>query len=228
MTRSGLLRSTEEIEQEDVFEEGEGSLADRALSLAQQLKRQVVGDEDEDPENDPEDDSESGFNSSAAKIVNAVESLQQQLDDESHSTPLSVALLGQNGEGKSFLINLLLQVTQVRECEYALNGITAAGAQKDASDCRLRKYLLDTLEGSSELRKWYDLTESDVKIREKDMPQTERDEEEFILQSVKDACKHGSPDSEEKGLGFMLPSAGEGESTTKIAVKARLVCFSIF
>jgi hypothetical protein len=230
VTRSGQrfpLRSAEEIEQEDVFDEGEGSLADRALSLAQQLKRQVVGDEDENANDLEDDSSESGFrvHSSAAKIGDAVDSLEQQLHDESNSTPLSVALLGQNGEGKSFLINLLLQVTQVRECEYALNGITAAGAQKDASDRKLRKYLLDTLEGSSELRKWYNnVTEDDVEIREGDMPQEDRDKEKSILQRVKDACKHASPPGrEEKGRGFMLLSAGKGDSTTKIAVKTRLV-----
>ena len=102
---------------------------------------------------------------------------------------------------------------------------TAAGAQKDASDRKLRKYLLDTLEGSSELRKWYNnVTEDDVEIREGDMPQEDRDKEKSILQRVKDACKHASPPGrEEKGRGFMLLSAGKGDSTTKIAVKTRLV-----
>ena len=88
----------------------------------------------------------------ATTVVHAVESLEQQLEDEQNSRPCSVALLGPNGAGKSFLINLLFQVTEVREDDYALNSSTNAGPAKDRSDETLRKHLFDTLEGSLELR----------------------------------------------------------------------------
>ena len=234
-TRSGRrieLASAEQIEREDVFTEREGSLAERVLDLARQLKSQVMGEEDGGG-SEHEDKSESGLTALAAKIVDAVGSLEQQLEDEQNSTPRSVALLGQNGEGKSFLINLLLQVTQATEAEYGLNGVTAGGAAKDTNDIRLRTYLLHTLEGSLELRKCADqfsVTEKDIKIQEKHglaanhmyMQKEERDKEESILRKIKDA-RLGTPPNRDEKCGFMLPSAGGGESTTKIAIKARRV-----
>jgi ATPase subunit of ABC transporter with duplicated ATPase domains len=228
--------SAEQIEREEGVTEREGSRAERVLDLARQLKSQVMGEEDGGG-NEHEDKSESGLNALAAKIVDAVESLEQQLEDEQNSTPRSVALLGQNGAGKSFLINLLLQVTQATEAEYGLNGVTAGGAAKDTNDIRLRTYLFHTLEGSLELRKCADqfsVTEKDIvdniKIQEKHglaanhmyMPKEERDKEEIILRKIKDARLGTAPNGDEK-CGFMLPSAGGGESTTKIAIKARRV-----
>ena len=236
-TRSGKkipVMTAEEIEHEDVFQVCDGSLADRTLDLARQLKNQVAGEEDGDG-SEIDDGSESGLDAPAARIADAVESFEQQLRDEHTSTPSSVAFLGQNGDGKSFLINLLLQVTEVREEEYALNGMTAAGAPKDAKEARLRKHLLDTLEGSMELRRKhnYNMTEAAVKIPGKSsrtpcyMPEDERKEEERILKKIKDSHVCGTAPNRESKRGFMLPSAGEGVSTTKIAVKARRVGFFV-
>jgi ATPase subunit of ABC transporter with duplicated ATPase domains len=62
-------------------------------------KKELMQQNSQDPEGD------------ATTVVHAVESLEQQLEDEQNSRPCSVALLGPNGAGKSFLINLLFQVT---------------------------------------------------------------------------------------------------------------------
>ena len=161
-TRSGKkipVMTAEEIEHEDVFQVRDGSLAEKTLDLARQLKNHVVGEEDGDG-SEMEDGDE--IDAPTASIAHAVESFKRQLQDEHTSTPSTVAFLGRNGEGKSFLINLLLQVTEVREEEYALNRRAAAGAPKDANEARLRKHLLDSLEGSMELRKCYSMTEVDV------------------------------------------------------------------
>ena len=161
-TRSGKkipVMTAEEIEHEDVFQVRDGSLAEKTLDLARQLKNHVVWGEDGDG-SEMEDGDE--IDAPTASIAHAVESFKRQLQDEHTSTPSTVAFLGRNGEGKSFLINLLLQVTEVREEEYALNRRAAAGAPKDANEARLRKHLLDSLEGSMELRKCYSMTEVDV------------------------------------------------------------------
>ena len=236
-TRSGkkvkLPSIADEIEHEDVFELGEGSLAERALHLAKQFKDRVRGfkaeDEEESEAGDLDDESDSP---AVAKVVHAVGSLEQQLEDEENSTPCSVALLGQNGAGKSFLINLVLQVTEVRNEEYALQGVRLAGSAKDASEVRLRKYLFDTLEGSLELRKGskFDVAEAILSFAPRPSPcgghyisQAEREEEERIVRKLKSAVWEGAPNREDK-RGFLLPSAGRGVSTTKIAVRARKVC----
>ena len=240
-TRSGkkipLPTITEEIEHTDVFELREGSRVERGLHLAKQLKDRVRGFERED-----EEESEAGSGASdlddeayaplVATVVHAVESLEQQLEDEENSTPCSVAFLGQNGAGKSFLINLVLQVTEVRNEEYALEGVRLAGSAKDSKEATLRKYLFDTLEGSLELRKGnkFDVTEANLRIAQRPspcaghyIPQEEREEEERIVRKLKGVVREGAPNREDK-RGFLLPSEGRGVSTTKIAVRARKVC----
>jgi hypothetical protein len=176
-------------------------------------KKELMQQNSQDPEGD------------ATTVVHAVESLEQQLEDEQNSRPCSVALLGPNDAGKNFLINLLFQVTEVREDEYALNSTTNAGPAKDQSEKTLSKHLFNTLEGSLELRKddapWF---EEGLKIdqgqRSDDHYMAEREEEECILNIIKKVHTGVAPNREQK-RGFVLPSAGVGVSTTKIAVKAR-------
>ena len=227
-TRSGKrfsLPFAAEVERDDIFVIGEGSRAERALDLAMQLKERVLEMGPTDEENDGDASDWDAGDAPATTVEHAFESLEQQLEDEQNSRPCSVALLGPNGAGKSFLINLLFQVTEVREDEYALNSSSNAGPAKDFSEKTLRKHLFDTLEGSLELRKsnapWF---EEGLKIdqgqRSGDQYMAEREEEERILNIIKKVHTGVAPNREEK-RGFVLPSAGVGVSTTKIAVKAR-------
>ena len=107
-TRSGRYLAAiavEELELEDTLREREGSREDRALHLAAELKHHlmvfvVVGGGGEDDEDI----------SAPLKIIGAIESFEQQMEDEKSSVRRSIAFLGRNGCGKSFLINLALQV----------------------------------------------------------------------------------------------------------------------
>jgi len=110
-TRSGRYLpaiAVEELELEDTLREREGSREDRALHLAAELKHHLkvlVDDHDGSGGEDDEDIS------APLKIIGAIESFEQQMEDEKSSVRRSIAFLGRNGCGKSFLINLALQVS---------------------------------------------------------------------------------------------------------------------
>jgi hypothetical protein len=111
-TRSGktyMSQNEEEIEQEEVFTEREGTLEEKALNLVTQLKDRIKGFsyDESDGEDDDEDD---GLNSSSQCIIDATESFEQHVADEKSRVQRSIVFLGHNGNGKSFLINLALQV----------------------------------------------------------------------------------------------------------------------
>jgi hypothetical protein len=119
-TRSGrtyLLPIEEEvIKQEEVFTDREGSLEEKALNLVTQLKDHIKGffdaesDGEEDESNGEEDDEDEGLTSSSQRIIDAIESFEQQIADAKSRVQPSIVFLGHNGTGKSFLINLVLQV----------------------------------------------------------------------------------------------------------------------
>ena len=105
-TRSGRYLSTiavAELEQEDTLREREGSREDRALHLVAELKHHLKGFCRPPPEDDEDV-------SAPLKIIDAIESFEQQMEDEKCSVRRIIAFLGRNGCGKSFLINLALQV----------------------------------------------------------------------------------------------------------------------
>ena len=109
-TRSGrtYLPPIEEeaIEQEEVFTDREGSLEEKALNLVTQLKDCIKGFVDDESD----DDEDEGLTSSSQCIIDAIESFEQQVADEKSRVQRSIVFLGRNGNGKSFLINLALQV----------------------------------------------------------------------------------------------------------------------
>ena len=109
--KSYLPLVKEVIGQEDVLTDRQGSLDERALHLATQLKDRIKGsqgfvDDIVDGQEDKRHDS------SFQSIIDAVESFEQQSADENSRVRRSVVFLGHNGNGKSFFINLALQVRE--------------------------------------------------------------------------------------------------------------------
>ena len=116
-TRSGRYISAmavEELELDDALREQEGSREDRALHLATEFKHYLQGFVDDHDGVGGEDDQNSL--SAPLKIICAIESFEQQMEDEKSSVRRSIAFLGRNGCGKSFLINLALQVRSTWIC----------------------------------------------------------------------------------------------------------------
>jgi len=124
-TRSGLRArpqkpplnciEAEDINQEDIFQiPFDGSLMVKSIDLVTQLQLQLERPPDEDNANDLPSDSDEPDDvpqSSVRKIVvEATHSFQTQMKDESKTTCLCVAVLGLSAEGKSSLINWMLQV----------------------------------------------------------------------------------------------------------------------
>jgi hypothetical protein len=111
-TRSGktyMSQNEDEIEQEEVFTEREGTLEEKALNLVTQLKDRIKGFFYDESDGD-DDDEDEGLNSSSQCIIDATESFEQHVADEKSRVQRSIVFLGHNGNGKSFLINLALQV----------------------------------------------------------------------------------------------------------------------
>jgi len=109
-TRSGRCLpaiAVAELELEDALREWEGSREDRALHLAAELKHHLKGFIDDHDGGGGENDEDI---SAPLKLIGAIESFEQQMEDEKSSVRRSIAFLGRNGCGKSFLINLALQV----------------------------------------------------------------------------------------------------------------------
>ena len=106
----------EVIKQEEVFTDREGSLEEKALNLVTQLKDHITGffddesDGEEDESDGEEDDEDEGLNSLSQRIIDATESFEQQIADAKSRVHPIIVFLGHNGTGKSFLINLVLQV----------------------------------------------------------------------------------------------------------------------
>jgi len=124
-TRSGGSRgrppaNLDLIEQEDISEKNifqfpdHGSLIDKSLELAKQLLFHLEGCPDDAPNDSPSDSEEDvprRKNFSARKTgIDATKSFETQMKDESKGTRLSIALLGNNGDGKSEFANWAAQV----------------------------------------------------------------------------------------------------------------------
>jgi hypothetical protein len=95
-----MSQNEEEIESDEVFADGEGSLEKKALHLVTQLKDFY------DDEKDGEEDDEEPLN----LIWCAASSFERHVADEKSLVRRSAVLLGYNGVGKSFWLNLLLLV----------------------------------------------------------------------------------------------------------------------
>jgi signal recognition particle GTPase len=104
-----MSQNEDEIEQEEVFTEREGTLEEKALNLVTQLKDRIKGFFYDESDGD-DDDEDEGLNSSSQCIIDATESFEQHVADEKSRVQRSIVFLGHNGNGKSFLINLALQV----------------------------------------------------------------------------------------------------------------------
>ena len=92
--------------------ETEGSLSDKALGLTQQLEECLKGfvevEVDGEGEKKEEEAEETVKNQNT--IINAIRSFREQVKDNKSSVRSCVVLLGHNGGGKSFFINMALQV----------------------------------------------------------------------------------------------------------------------
>jgi hypothetical protein len=112
----------------EMLSEPEGSLWDRALGLTQKLEERLKGfveveedgegqkkvEEDGEgekkEEEEEEEEEEEIVNTQNTKIIDAIRSFREQVKDDKSSVRSCVVLLGHNGEGKSFFINVALQV----------------------------------------------------------------------------------------------------------------------
>ena len=106
----------------EMLSEPEGSLWDRALGLTQKLEERLKGfvevEEDgegqkkveEDGEGEKKDEEEEETVKNQNTIINAIRSFREQVKDNKSSVRSCVVLLGHNGGGKSFFINMALQV----------------------------------------------------------------------------------------------------------------------
>jgi translation initiation factor RLI1 len=102
--------------------ETEGSLSDKALGLTQQLEECLKGfvevevdgegekKVEEDGEGEKKDEEEEETVKNQNTIINAIRSFREQVKDNKSSVRSCVVLLGHNGGGKSFFINMALQV----------------------------------------------------------------------------------------------------------------------
>lgn len=116
-TRSGKnylppveVAATEVMEQEHVLTDRQGSLEERALHLFRIKGLQGFVDDVDDENMDGEADKR--YASSSQCIIDAGERFEQQFADENSRVRRSVVLLGHNGNGKSFFINLAMQVRE--------------------------------------------------------------------------------------------------------------------
>jgi len=141
------------------------------------------------------------------------------------------------------ILELNQQVTEVREVEYALNSKLTPG-KNYSKDVALRKWLFEKLEGLSKsdlarldlLRSTDDRTnvtqekivfmaQASTNPDGRYWPENKRKKEIECMKKIKDSHRNGAPDAKFK-VGFVLPSRGFGESTTRMTVTIRQVMYA--
>ena len=131
----------------------------------------------------------------------------------------------------------------MREVEYALNSKPTPG-KNYSEDVALRKWLFQKLEGLSKsdlarldlLRSTDDRTnvtqekiifmaQTSTNTDGRYWPENKRRKEIECMKKIKDSYRNGAPDAKFK-VGFVLPSRGVGESTTRMTVTTRQVIYA--